>query len=130
VLWGVLRHVNARNSQTVSLEYASDHLMAAVSSLASSELPLSERLQVAWDNHVQRLWMKPCLTSDLLREFRDLWHRYTSPSDDRKGTELRVLTREELKCAIDELVAFSARTTAAAAKSPDGMILATLADLK
>jgi hypothetical protein len=35
---------------------------------------------------------------------------------------------DELKCAIDELVALSARTTAVAAQSPDG-ILTTLADL-
>jgi hypothetical protein len=49
----------------VSLEYASGHLIAAVTSLATSELPLQERLQVAWDDHVQMLWIKPCLTSDL-----------------------------------------------------------------
>jgi hypothetical protein len=115
---------------TVSLEYASDHLIAAVSSLASSERPLQERLQMAWDDHVQMLWMKPCLTSDLLREFRDFWHRYTAPSDDRTSTTLRILTEDELKGAIGELVALSARTTAAAARSADGEILATLADLK
>lgn len=104
--------------------------MAAVTSLASSERPLPERLQVAWDDHVQMLWMKPCLTSGLLREFRDFWHRYTAPSDDRTSTKLRVLTRDELACAIDELVALSARTTGVAAQSPDGGLLATLADLK
>ena len=55
---------------TVTLEYASDHLIAAVSSVASSERPLQERLQMAWDDPVQMLWMKPCLTTDLLREQR------------------------------------------------------------
>jgi hypothetical protein len=115
---------------TVSLEYASDHLIAAVSSLASSERPLQERLQLVWDDHVQMLWMKPCLTSELMREFRDFWHRNTAPSDDRTSTTLRVLTGDELKCAIDELVALLARTTAVAAQSADGGILATLADLK
>ncbi len=84
---------------------------------------------MAWDDQVQMLWMKPCLTSDLLREFRDLWHRYTAPSDDRTSTKLRVLTGDELKTAIDELVALLARTTAVAAQSTDGGILATLADL-
>ena len=115
---------------TVSLEYASDHLVAAVSSLARSERPLQERLQTTWDDHVQMLWMKPCLTSDLLHEFRDFWHRYTAPSDDRTSTKLRALNGEEQKCAINELVTLSARTTAVAAQSADGGILATLADLK
>jgi hypothetical protein len=54
-----------------SLEYASGHLIAAVSSVARSERPLQERLQMAWDHRVQMLWMKPCLTSDLLSEFKD-----------------------------------------------------------
>jgi hypothetical protein len=114
---------------TVTLEYASDHLIAAVSSLASSERPLQERLQMAWDDHVQMLWIKPCLTTDLLREFKDFWHRYTAPSDDRTSTQLRILNGDELKCAINELIVMSARTTAVA-QSADGGILATLADLK
>ena len=49
--------------------------------------------------------MKPCLTRDLLREFRDLWQRYTAPSDDRRSTKLRGLNRKEVVQAIDELVA-------------------------
>ena len=76
----------------MSLGYATEHLTAAVCSLAVSEDPLAERLQVAWDQHVQMVWMKPCLTHDLLREFRDLWQRYTAPSDDRRSTKLRALT--------------------------------------
>jgi hypothetical protein len=85
---------------------------------------------VAWDDHVQMLWMKPCLTPDLLREFRDFWHRYTAPSDDRASTKLRVLSKDELKSAIDELVAFAARITVVAAQSADGGKLATLGDLE
>ena len=54
----------------MSLEYASDHLTAAVRSLATSEDQLVERVQAAWDEHVQMVWMKPCLTRELLREFR------------------------------------------------------------
>ena len=113
----------------MSLEYASDHLTAAVKSLASSERSLQERLQVAWDDHVQMLWMKPCLTTDLLHDFRDFWHRYTAPSDDRTSTNLRALTRDELQSAIDQLVTLSARTTVVAAQSPPDVPLATLADL-
>lgn len=113
----------------MSLQYASDHLVAAVKSLASSERPLHERLQVAWDDHVQMLWIKPCLTTDLLSDFKDFWHRYTAPSDDRTSTKLRTLTRNELEKAIDELVALFARTTVAAAQSPVDVRLATLTDL-
>ena len=79
----------------MSLRYASDHLTAAVRSLATSEGRLDERLQTAWDEHVQMVWMKPCLTRDLLREFRDLWQRYTAPSDDRQSTKLLELTDDE-----------------------------------
>lgn len=113
----------------MSLDYASDHLTAAVTSLASSEGPLHERLQCAWDDHVQMLWMQPCLTADLLRDFRDLWHRYTAPSDDRTSTQLRALTRRELEGAIDQLVALSVRTAVVSATSPADAPLATLADL-
>jgi hypothetical protein len=113
----------------MSLEYASDHLTAAVKSLAISERSLQDRLQVAWDDHVQMLWMKPCLTTDLLLDFRDFWRRYTASSDDPTSTTLRALTREELKSAIDQLVTLSARTTAVAAQSPSDVPLAALADL-
>ena len=112
----------------MSLEYASEHLTAAVKTLAKSETPLQERLQIVWDKHVQMLWMKPCLTADLLREFRDLWHRYTAPSDDRTATKLQDLRVNELKAAIDEIVDLSARI-AVAAQSGVEPPLATLADL-
>jgi hypothetical protein len=112
----------------MSLDYSSHHLLAAVKSLAHSEQPVPERLQLAWDEHVQMLWMKPCLTVDLLREFRDLWHRYTAPSDDRQSTVLRRLTPLELRSAVSELVNLSTRTSLAAWSTPD-VPLATLADL-
>jgi hypothetical protein len=112
----------------MSLEYASDHLTAAVRSLATSEDRLTQRLQTAWDEHVQMVWMKPCLTRDLLREFRDLWHNYTAPSDDRQSTKLRELTRDESLMAIESLVSLAHRVTAAAAGHSDEK-LATLADL-
>src|SRR3989440_12719387 len=112
----------------MSLEYASDHLTAAVRSLATSEDQLALRLQAAWDKHVQMVWMKPCLTRDLLREFRDLWHNYTAPSDDRQSTRLRDLTRDECQMAIGSLVSLANRVTVAAAARGDEQ-LATLADL-
>ena len=112
----------------MSLDYASDHLTAAVRSLATSEDRLAERLQTAWDEHVQMVWMKPCLSRDLLREFRDLWQRYTAPSDDRQSTKLRDLTRDESVAAIEELVSLSDKVAVAAAASPQER-LATLADL-
>ena len=116
------------HSIAMSLDYASDHLTAAVRSLATSEDRLAERLQTAWDEHVQMVWMKPCLSRDLLREFRDLWQRYTAPSDDRRSTKLRGLTRDESVAAIEELVSFSDKVAVAAAASPQEP-LATLADL-
>jgi hypothetical protein len=113
----------------MSLEYATSHLTDAVGSLAKSERPLPERLQQAWDDHVQMLWMRPSLTADLLAEFRDLWHRYTAPSDDRTSTTLRDLTQDEMETAIDQLIALSVRTGVVSALSPDDVTLATLADL-
>jgi hypothetical protein len=113
----------------MSLEYAAHHLTDAVRSLAAGEGPLAQRLQVAWDEHVQLVWMKPCLTRGLLREFRDLWRRYTAPSDDRRSTKLRALAHEESVQAVDELVSLAVEVSVAAAQAPDGIHLATLAEL-
>jgi hypothetical protein len=113
----------------MSLQYAADHLTAAVPSLAASEEPLPARLQTAWDEHVQMVWMKPCLTRDLLREFRDLWQRYTAPAEDRQSTRLRALTSAEAANAIDEIVAFAIKVAVASARAGDDVQLATLADL-
>jgi hypothetical protein len=112
----------------MSLEYASDHLTAAVRSLATSEDQLRERLQIAWDEHVQMVWMRPCLTRELLREFRDLWRAYTAPSDDRQSTALRELSPDECVKAIEWLVSLTNKVVAAAAVSGEEQ-LATLADL-
>jgi hypothetical protein len=75
------------------------------------------------------LWMKPCLTVDLLQEFAELWHRYTAPSDDRRSTRLRVLGRDELIRAITELAALSDHAAIAVATARGTEKLATLADL-
>ena len=112
----------------MSLEYARDHLMAAVLSLARSEEQLAPRLQSAWDEHVQMVWMKPCLTRELLREFREMWHAYTAPSDNRQSTKLRDLTSDEARAAIDSVVSLATSVSVAAA-GPADQRLATLADL-
>jgi len=112
----------------MSLVYAADHLTDAVRSLATSEQPLPARLQTTWDEHVQLVWMKPCLTSELLREFWDLWRRYTAPSDDPRSTRLRALSEEEAGQAIQELVALWRRTMEVSARAAN-VKLATLADL-
>jgi hypothetical protein len=113
----------------MSLEYATDQLTSAVRSLASSEHPLAERLQLAWDEHVQMLWMKPCLTLKLLGEFRDLWRLYTAPSDDRRSTALRGLSEAELVQAVNDLITLWNHTVVAGAVAGDEVKLATLADL-
>jgi hypothetical protein len=72
--------------------------------------------------------MKPCLTRDLLVEFRDLWHGYTAPSDDRHNTKLRDLSRDEAQRAIERLVSL-AESVVVAAATPGPEPLATLADI-
>ena len=113
----------------MSLDYARDHLAGAVRTLATRDDPLAERLQTAWDEYTQMLWMKPCLTADLLRDFRDMWWRYTASSDDRHGTTLRELSHDELVSAVDDLVSLLVRTAVAAARADEDEHLATLADL-
>ena len=111
----------------MSLEYAADELEAAVRVLAAGETPLAERLQTSWDEHVQMLWMKPCLTRDLLRQFKALWEEYTAPSDDPRATRLRDLSHDGMINAVDDLLALwvgIVKTRAAGETS-----LATLADL-
>jgi len=113
----------------MSLDYAAEHLRASVVSLATSEQPMQERLQHAWDSHVQMVWMKRCLTRDLLQEFKDLWELYTAPSDDPRSTTLRPLTSDECTAAATALVDLSTRTAVAASTHGDDAQLATLADL-
>src|SRR3954470_22347981 len=112
----------------MSLDYASEHLTAAVRSLATSDAGLGDRLQHAWDEHVQMVWMKPCLTRELLREFRDLWSGYTAPSDDRRSTRLRALTHAEAAEAIERLVVLAHKVAVATGTERDEP-LATIADL-
>jgi hypothetical protein len=113
----------------MSLEYAADHLRTAVRDLAASEQPLPERVQAVWNEHGQMVRMKPCLTRELLRDFRDLWHRYTAPSHDRHSTKFRRLDALQLGRAVEDLEALSTRVAVAAARKEPEDRLATLADL-
>jgi hypothetical protein len=113
----------------VSLDYAADHLLAAVRSVAVSEGPLQTRLQTVWDESVQRVWEKPCLTIDLLARFKTLWDRVTDPTASPRSTRLRQLTTSEAVAAVDELIALAVQTAVTASQAPQNVRLATLADL-
>jgi hypothetical protein len=111
----------------MSLEYAADHLEAAVRSLATGDAPLAQRLQTVWDEQVQMIWTKPCLTRDLLRRFKAWWEACTAPSDDPRSTTLRDLGRDETIGAVDGLLALWKGVIEARASGDPA--LATLADL-
>ena len=114
----------------MTLAYAADHLRAAVVAMASGERPLQERLQHAWDDHVQMVWMKRCLNRELLRDFKDLWETYTAPADDPHSTKLRELSADEIGTAVAALVDLATRTSVAASLAGGGdEQLATVADL-
>ncbi len=111
----------------MTLEYAADQLEAAVRLLATGEAEPDARLQTAWAECVQMIWMKPCLTQDLLRQFKALWEEYTAPSDDPRSTKLRQLTRDEFVGAVDDLLGLWVGIIEAEAVGETE--LATLADL-
>ena len=113
----------------VSLDYAADHLLAAVRSVAVSEGPLQTRLQTVWDESVQHVWEKPCLTTELLARFKALWDRITDPSAGPRSTRLRELTASEAVAAVDDLIALAVQTAVSASQAPPDVRLATLADL-
>jgi hypothetical protein len=114
----------------VSLDYAAEHLLAAVRSVAVSEGPLQTRLQTAWDESVQHVWEKPCLTTELLARFKALWDQVTDPTAGPRSTRLRQLTASEAVAATVELIALAVQTAVTASQAPDDVKLATLADLK
>ena len=114
----------------MSLDFAAGHFRDAVVTLATSDQPMQARLQQAWIDHVQMVWMKRCLTRDLLRDFKDLWETYTAPSDDPRSTTLRDLTDDELAAAVVTIVDLATRTAGAASQDDsEALPLATLADL-
>jgi hypothetical protein len=126
---GTQGHGVVQTLTVVSLDYAADHLFAAVRAAAVSEAPLQTRLQTVWDESVQHVWEKPCLTTELLARFKALWDRVTDPSDGPRSTRLRQLTPSEALEAIDELIDLAVQTAVTASEAPHGVKLATLADL-
>lgn len=114
----------------VSLDYAADHLLPSVQSVAVSDGPLQTRLQTVWDESVQHVWEKPCLTTELLARFKALWDRVTDPTAGPRSTRLRQLTTSEAVAAVDELIALAVQTAVTASQAPDDVRLATLADLR
>lgn len=114
----------------VSLDYAADHLLDAVRSIAVSEGPLQTRLQTAWGESVQHVLEKPCLTTELLGRFKALWDRGTDPTAGPRSTRLRELTASEAVAAVEELIALAVQTAVTASQAPPDVRLATLADLR
>jgi hypothetical protein len=110
------------------LDYAIDHLRDAVRTTATAEGSPQQRLQAAWTQSVQMVWMKPCLTAELLAEFRDLWQRYTAPADDPHSTVLRPLDAAECAAAVDDVLALLVDASVAAQGGGEPR-LATMADL-
>ncbi len=124
------RHLVVQPLKSMSLDHAADLLLAAVGSVAASEDPLQTRLQKAWDESVQLIWEKPCLTVDLLARFKELWERYTDPAAGPRSASLRKMSESEALAAVDELLAIAVQTAVAAAQAPRDVRLATLADLR
>jgi hypothetical protein len=96
---------------------------------AVSEGPLQTRLQIAWDESVQHVWERPCLTTELLARFKALWDQVSDPTAGPRRIRLRQLTASEAVAAADELIALAVRTAVTASQAPDDVKLATLADL-
>jgi hypothetical protein len=119
-----------KSLRLMSLDYAADHLLAAVRSMANSEGPVQTRLQIVWDESVQHVWEKPCLTTELLARFKTLWDRVTDPTAGPRSTRLRQLSASEASEAVDELIALAVQTAVTASQAPPDVKLATLADLK
>ncbi len=113
----------------MGLDYAAEHLLAAVRSVAVSEGQLRTRLQTAWDESVQLVWEKPCLTPELLARFKALWDRVTDETAGPRSTRLRQLNASEAAAAFDELLALAVETAVTATQAPPDIRLATLADL-
>jgi hypothetical protein len=119
-----------RTLTVMSLDYAADHLLAAVQSIAVSEGPLQTRLQIAWEESVHHVWEKPCLTTDLLARFRALWDRVTDETAGPRSTTLRPLTTSEVVAAVEELIALAVQTAVTASQAQDDVRLANLSDLE
>ncbi len=95
--------------------YALAQLRAAVEGMAGSTEGIQARLQRAWTERLQLLWEDLYLPEALNERFKQLWVRYTAPSDNRRSTRLRELDDDELTAAVAELVALAFDVEVAAA---------------
>lgn len=100
----------------MALDYAVEHLRGALATLASTKGDPQERLQQAWIDNIQMLWMTMCLPERLNPRFKELWERYTAPSEDRHATTLRDLGEDEFRPAIGEVIALALDVVAADAR--------------
>jgi hypothetical protein len=100
----------------MGIDYGVEQLQAAVTILADDDRSLTERLQAVWDRHIQNLWSSVHLTEDLNERFKDIWARFTAPSDDPRATTLRAMTSQELAAAAAEVVTLAFDATAAHAR--------------
>jgi hypothetical protein len=100
----------------MALDYAVEHLRGALATLAFTEGDRHERLQRAWIDNIQMLWMTMCLPEQLTPRFKELWERYTAASEDGHATTLRELGESELRMAVDEVIALALDVVAADAR--------------
>src|SRR5688572_1095659 len=100
----------------MALDHAVTHLRGALHTLGTTFGDPFERLQRAWTDDVQMLWMTRCLPDPLNIRFRELWGRCTAPSDDRHATTLRSLDTIEVRTAIDDVIALALDVVAADAR--------------
>jgi hypothetical protein len=100
----------------MGIDYGVEQLQAAVTNLADGDRSLAERLQAVWDAHIQNLWSSVHLTEDLNERFKDMWTRFTAPSDHPRATTLRAMSSQELAEAAAEVVALAFDATATHAR--------------
>lgn len=103
----------------MGIEYAVAELSAAVKVLAAEDGDLASRLQRAWDAHYQNLWTSVYLPEHLNVRFKDLWEKYTAPSDDRFSTKLRTMNATELSELAVQIVNLAVDTAAAAGRGEE-----------
>lgn len=106
----------------MALDVAVETMSAAVRSLAGTDEPLHARVQRAWTDHVQQLWVGRYLPEPLHLRFKAMWERYTDSSADPQSATLRTMDPSDVSRAADELVALAFQTMAAHARGETPMV--------